>query len=496
MDEKLLKPISEATYLTTENAWRYRAILRYFYMQHERLRHYLFPEEVLGHLKESPYFEKYTEDQLQQDLNQLAVWKNIIPRQETGKVTSVEEFKKKKFRYQCTPYTVEIERMVLSLEQLGESFGGSLERSLFDRLLESLSKLTAKEQVDKLNNEEINQLWEEMYHHFRKMTENATDYLAHLKSEKVEEMMMTEAFLAYKDSLTEYLRNFMTALQRTSYKIEVTLEETPGAYIEKIAEALAEHQLSIPRLEATPTKEELKARYLEQWQSLRNWFLGHGGKGSELSFFQNETNETIRRITRFAQRLGERYHNFRSRRKDYLHLAQWFSKLENLDEAHELSACVFGVFQTRHLYADVKATEDIYAEVWDQPPTVLTIKPRVRQYKEKTRAGAVVMREKEKQEALEKYLLEKEAERKLIVELMQQDKIVIGKLTTNVDPYIRKTLLNWIGKAMGSMNRQAKTETGQRFRLSRLDDTRVTLCCEDGNLELPNYVLTFIQDYT
>ena len=138
MEEKLRKPIPEASYLTAANADRYRSILRYFYQQHERLRYYLFPEEVFAHLKQDPYFAGYSEEQLQQDLNQLVEWKNLIPRQDTGKVSTIEEFKKKRFRYQCTPYTVEIERMVQRLEQMGDSFGGSLEGTLFDRLLNLL----------------------------------------------------------------------------------------------------------------------------------------------------------------------------------------------------------------------------------------------------------------------------------------------------------------------------------------------------------------------
>jgi uncharacterized protein (TIGR02677 family) len=495
MDEKLLKPISEATYLTTENAWRYRAILRYFYRQHERLRHYLFPEEVYQFLKQSPYFQDYTEEQLQYDLNQLVEWKNLIPRQETGKVSTIEEFKKKRFRYQCTPYTVEIERMVQGLEGMGDSFGGSLERTLFDRLLQSLVRLTSQqssgENASELTDEELNGLWEEMYEQFRKLTENATDYLAHLKSDKVEEVMRTEAFLAYKGAITEYLRNFMMALQRTSLKIETILEKTPRELLEKLIGRIADYQLTIPRLNEQPGREELRIKYWDQWQGLKQWFLGLEGRESELVFLQNETNETIRRMTRFAQRLGERHHNFRSRRKDYLYLAQWFCSMEELWEAHELSACVFGVFHTRHIFAGKKETEDIYAEVWDQPPTVLTIKPRVRQYREKTKPGALESRQEEKEELLKQYLLEREAEQKLIQRLIQQNRIAVKDLPV-VDPYIRKTLLNWIGKCMGQPNRTAKTETGRRVRLSLLDSTKITLNSEDGLLQMPNFVFTFL----
>lgn len=85
MDDWILKPITEATYLTTDNAWRYRAILRYFYIQHERLRYYLLHGKVLDHLKESPHFHEYAEELLTRDLDQLVEWKNLIPRQETGR---------------------------------------------------------------------------------------------------------------------------------------------------------------------------------------------------------------------------------------------------------------------------------------------------------------------------------------------------------------------------------------------------------------------------
>lgn len=488
MDEKTLKPISEVSYLTTENAWRYRAILRYFYHQHERLRHYLFSEEVYEHLMDSPYFENYTPEQLQQDLNQLVTWKNLIPRQETGRVTTIEEFKRKRFRYQCSPYTVEIERMVLNLEQMGESFGGSLERTIFDRLLEGLNKL---ETIEKLNPEETYQTWEGIYSNFRKLTENATDYLAHLKSEKVEELMMTEAFLSYKDAITEYLRNFMASLQKTSMKIEAILMETTSKTIHFLAESVAQYQLSIPRLDQVPTLEELERKHLEQWKSLETWFLGQNGRESDLIFLQNETNQTIRKITRFAQRLGERHHNFRSRRKDYLYLAKWFHGTEDLNEAHRLSSCVFGVFKTRHIFTDSRESEDIYAEVWDEHPTQLTLKPRIRQYREKTKTGAVINRKEEKQKMLKQYLLQREAEQRLINQLIKQDKIVLNELET-IDPYIRKTILNWIGKCMSNVEHKGKTESGRKFKLQRADDSKVTITSEDGALTMPNYVFTFI----
>lgn len=491
MNEQQLKPIIEANYLVATNAWRYRAILRYFYLQHEKLRYYLFPEEIHDYLKERHYFVDYTEEQLGQDLSQLVEWKNLIPRQDTGRVTSIQEFKKKKFRYQCTPYTVEFERMIKALEQKGDSFGGSLEKNLFDRLLELLTRFQDLN-IDKTEGEKIFGLWDELFGYFKKLTENATDYLAHLESEKIEEMMMTEAFLVYKDALAEYLRNFMTALQRTSLKIEGVLQAIPDENIKAISQALTEYYLSIPRLEQTFTPDELKLKYLNQWEGLRAWFLGQGGRDSDLIYLQNITNETVRRMTRFAQRLGEKHHNFKSRKKDYQHLAQIFSDCKDLEEAHRLSASIFGLFHTRHLWAEEKNTEDIYQEVWDVAPSEAILNPRIRAYREKTHPQAVVSFPVEKARALEEYLAEKEAEQGLINAIVENKQIILKKITMS-DPYLRKTILNWISKSLSNKNGEGKTQTGHKFRLSKLDDQMIVVPWDDGILKLPNFVIEFLE---
>ncbi|MDR3602606.1 MAG: DUF2397 family protein [Desulfosporosinus sp.] len=46
-------------------------------------------EEILQYLKQDPHFREYTEEQLLQDLDQLVTWKNLIPHQDTGRVSSL-----------------------------------------------------------------------------------------------------------------------------------------------------------------------------------------------------------------------------------------------------------------------------------------------------------------------------------------------------------------------------------------------------------------------
>jgi uncharacterized protein (TIGR02677 family) len=137
-----MKKLIEASYLTAESAAEYRTILRYFYLQHERMRDFIPPEEVLDYVRTIPHYQQYDEEQLMAQLASLVKWGNLKARQDMTNAKTIEEYKKKRFRYQPTPYTIEIERMVSMLEKKsGESFGGSLEKSQFDRLLEGIQHL-------------------------------------------------------------------------------------------------------------------------------------------------------------------------------------------------------------------------------------------------------------------------------------------------------------------------------------------------------------------
>lgn len=130
----------EAKYLNVENTDRYRPIIRLFYLKYEKLKYWMYQEEIFAELKEDPYFSEYTMEQCQQDLTALAGWGNLVTIQDTRKVTTIEEFKNKKFRYQLSEVAVEIERMAIRIENLFIE-GSSLEPTLLERLRIYIGKL-------------------------------------------------------------------------------------------------------------------------------------------------------------------------------------------------------------------------------------------------------------------------------------------------------------------------------------------------------------------
>ncbi|MBR3456969.1 MAG: TIGR02677 family protein [Selenomonadaceae bacterium] len=357
MDEKDFRRIPEASYLNTDNTWRYRAILHFCFKRHEHMQTYVYPEDIFHQLKKDAHFRDYAFEQLEQDLSALVGWNNLIPHQETGRSRTIADFKKKRFRYQCSPYTVEIERMLEKLRHVGEEFGGSLETTQFDRILQSLKGFLFPE--GSLSEEEVYQRWKDLEHYFQTMVRNASDYLAHLKSAKVEERMQTIAFIVYKDKFTQYLQTFVIGLQRSAQKMEKLFQQSTQELEESLFDRLAKRQLAIAVMEEERTQQDYLEDFRESFQIMREWFMGTGYRDSELSALSRETVDTIRRITKFAQRLAEQHQSFRSRKAEYLHLARWFSQLDSKEEADELGAMVFGPAGGRHFYAESREMEDV-----------------------------------------------------------------------------------------------------------------------------------------
>ena len=203
--EKLTRPLTEAKYLNADNADRYRSIMRIFYENYEKLKYWMYQEEVYAQMTADPYFADYRMEQCQQDLAMLTEWKNLNTIQDTRRVSSIEEFKNKKFRYQMSEYSVEIERLVIRLENLFVE-GASLEPTLLERIRLNV------ERFPKMPGEDPNTVytwWNDLNNDFIRLNQNYQDYIRDLNSVKAEEMMRTKEFLVFKDKLVEYLRNFI-----------------------------------------------------------------------------------------------------------------------------------------------------------------------------------------------------------------------------------------------------------------------------------------------
>ncbi len=489
--ENLLKPIIEMNYLNVINVGRYRCVMRYFYEQHQKLRYWLKPEEVFRGVRDYGLLDEYTLEQCQKDLDQLVEWKNLIPRHDGGRASTIEEYLRKKFRYQMTPYSVEIERMVEGLEKI-RGYGGSLEPTLLETIFNGLRSLLSK-QDGNYEEGEAARIWKSVYDAFRQLTEDAADYIASLQSSKAEELMMTEAFLAYKTALTLHLQNFVRGLQVYGMKIEGILPritpETRDIFFERVLADWAR----VPKLDEPPSPEEERRRLEREWQSLVRWFIGDNRDSSDMQFLEQATKDAIAKVVRCALRIQEKQRSGVSRRRELEYLGQWFFRLSSLEEAHELAAYAFGLYRTRHFQGiDNKGTDSAEVSMWDAGPNIRALYSRSRSRRRDGGTQPMQSHKKQQEQAREIYLAKRREEEEALMAFVRQGRLTVSDLAGPVPAVLRYRLLQWIGRCMGNKSRSIRTPDGVVIRLiTPPGGERTVLKCDDGELDLPDYTLIF-----
>ena len=125
---------------------------------------------------------------------------------------------------------------------------------------------------------------------------------------------------------------------------------------------------------------------------------------------------------------------------------------------------------------------------------MLTVKPRVRTYREKNNrsANSRVGRAKEKSQAGN----DKKAKRGCREDSPsgKDGKIDFATLPV-IEMRVREILLKWLSDAMENVSFQARTEDGRRFFLDRSHmDEKCVVHCEDGNFTMPHMTIEFLED--
>lgn len=486
--DKLGKPISETAYLTAENVTRYRAILRFFYLQHERIRYWLDQDEVYEEMKKYEEFAEYTPEQCRQDLNALENWKNLIAMQDTKKITSVEAFKNRKYRYQLSEYAVEIERMTIRLENLSVE-GASLEPSLLERIKEQIFDMIT---IAGETPAKVYAWWDNLQNDFKRLNQNYQDYMKSLNSARAEELMKSTEFLIYKDNLIEYLRSFVKGLHIHAGAIESRLKNTNTSVFEEILDKIVSYEMSIPRVDVIPDQKLITENEKGRLNSLLDWFVPRNGRESEATRLFDMTNESIRKITRFATRISEQFYMGANRKEEYKKLAQMFLQCEDMNQAHCLSAMVFGVEKCLHLRGDFQRdTDSINSGVYEENGLQITIKPRIRTFGEKTKRSHIQDHSVQKEQARKAAIEKLQNEKATVASFIKDKKIVFSDLPV-ISEHIRNILLRWLSKALEREDGKAKTEDGKVYYISNPKEKNNCIVeCEDGYFQMPAFELVF-----
>jgi len=180
-----------------------------------------------------------------------------------------------------------------------------------------------------------------------------------------------------------------------------------------------------------------------------------------------------------------------SNKAELRHLLGLFSGCETLDEAHRLSALVFGAQRGRHFYSNgEKKTERIDVSTYEEEPLAYALTPRVRTYKPRMDRSGFADKSEEKAAQRQRILEEAQQLRSRLMGYIHNGRLDFGTLTEPVPPAARTVLLSWVAMANLSPDQQGRTEYGQRFTLQKGSGV-CQLVCTDGVLTMPNCTLIF-----
>lgn len=485
-----LVAINETSYLSVPNASIYRKIMRYFYREYEKMNFQLYKEDIYKLLKEESEFADYTVNQLETDLEALVKWKNLTPIQDPGKVYTIADYKNKQYRYTMSEYAVEIERLTVRLENIFME-SGNLSTNFFVRLEKSLEDA---EIMKNASLKEVNEWWNLLQEDFKRLNQNYQDYLRDFYSGKTEHLMKSVEFVLHKDKFIKYLQEFVQELQHHSKRIEQILIQQLQIIEDDILEKVIQSERDIPHafLEMHGNLEpNIRENVMGKWNSLKLWFIDAPGRECESRRVLKITNDVIGSIIQNAALIVQLQNWGISRKDDYQKFLDMFLKCENMNDAHCLSAHVFGIQKIQHFKASCPREEDgINNSVYEENPVEFYVKPHNRTYREKRDKRGFYDKSIEKMLQREAYLAGIEKQKEIVMHYIKNKKIAFSNIDEPVSEMTKNMFLQWIAMANMSSQKIGQTEFGQEYRLIQEEGTCV-LRCEDGDLTMPAYIMEF-----
>ena len=485
-----LEAIHETSYLSAPDAKTYRKIMRCFYREYEKMHFQLYKEDVYELLKEESEFADYTMNQLEMDLDALVKWKNLTPIQDPGKVYTIADYKNKQYRYTMSEYAVEIERLTVRLENIFME-SGNLSTNFFVRLEKSLEEA---EIMQSAGLKEVNEWWNLLQEDFKRLNQNYQDYLRDFYSGKTEHLMKSVEFVLHKDKFLKYLTDFVQELQHRSKRIEQLLVRQLPVIEGVILERVIQSEQDIPHafLELHGNLEpNIRENVMGKWDSLKSWFIDTPGRECESRKVLKITNDVIRSIIQNAALIVQLQNWGISRKDDYQKFLEMFLKCENMEDAHCLSAHVFGIQKIQHFKTNCPREEErINHSIYEENPVEFYVKPHSRTYREKKDKRGFSDKSLEKMIQREAYLQSVKKQKEIVMRYVRDKKIVFSEIEEPVSEITRNIFLQWITMANMNSQKLGQTEFGQEYRLIQGEGTCV-LKCEDGNLTMPAYIVEF-----
>ncbi|HEY1322204.1 MAG TPA: TIGR02677 family protein [Streptosporangiaceae bacterium] len=370
------------THLSVPNAGLYRSLLRTFARAKERFIVHLRPEDVAAELLLD------ADEQLTQALDQLVAWGNLRADVDTSRVTTVEDFHRKRSLYQLTGAGQAAEQAIAFYEEAIGRRGQLQSVALADiaEQLQSLKRLAADHDPDPAK---VHLLLLSVAERFSSLADNAQAFMSALRRAIDFSDGDIDGFLAYKERLIDYINRFIADLANSGAQIAMLLSDLEAAGHDRLLELAARREAADAVPEGADAAESLaraekQARdaWRNRWRGLDDWFTSRdAGHPSQARLLRQAAVTAIKQLIDAVGLLNERRSGRSDRSADFRVLARWFAEAPDDEAAHCLWRAAFGLCPARHLSV-TSETADAWRDLppgtaWrDAPP--IRISPQLR----------------------------------------------------------------------------------------------------------------------
>jgi uncharacterized protein (TIGR02677 family) len=251
------------THLGTPHAGQYRSLLRIFARARERFIVHLRPEDVAAELRAE------ADDQLTEALDQLVRWGNLRAGVDTSRVTTVEDFHRKRSLYQLTAEGQAAEQAIAFYE---EAIGrrGQLQSVALADIADRLRALLALAADSDPDPAKVHLLLLSVAERFTSLADNAQAFMSALRRAIDFSDGDVEGFIAYKERLIDYINRFIADLANSGAQITVLLTGLEAAGHERLLAVAARREAadSVPEgADGAASLARAEARALDGWRN-------------------------------------------------------------------------------------------------------------------------------------------------------------------------------------------------------------------------------------
>ncbi|GAA0428212.1 hypothetical protein Acor_66770 [Acrocarpospora corrugata] len=489
-------------HLSAPNSALYRDILRVFARAKERFTVHLRPEDVAAELRRD------SDEQIGAALEKLVAWGNLHADADTSRVTSVEDFHRKRQLFQLTPAGHATEQAIAFYE---EAIGrrGALQSVALGDIAEQLRALASLAGEAEPDPAKVHLLLISLAERFSSLADNAQAFMGSLRRAIDFSDGNVAGFIAYKERLIDYINRFIADLANSGARIATLLNELEEREHERLLWQAAHREATdaVPEGDDTADAYAIAANdaftsWQNRWRGLRDWFLSRdGGRLSQARLLRQAAITAIKQLIDTVGLLNERRSGRSDRAADFRVLARWFAEAPDEEAMHRLWRSAFGLTSARHLTV-TPATVDLWQDVpastpWREAPPI-RISPQLRRtgsYERRGKPNRVTDRSQARQ-LLREFADREAAETAAARARLHTDGPVLLSELGVLDPRAFRLFLGLLGDALAARHpdeTEVKTVTSDGSMEVRLtvvpDGGPVRVLTADGVLTGPEHVI-------